>query len=110
MGRFINADIYTSTGQGLLGNNMFAYCQNNPVNSVDPTGEIVITISTLILAGSAIVGAGFAGYTAYKEYQAGYSAARIIGDSICSGFAALGIVSMHGHQSVRTARKDGGNE
>ena len=27
-----------STGQGILGNNMFAYCQNNPVNRFDPTG------------------------------------------------------------------------
>ena len=30
-GRFINADGYVSTGQGLLGNNMFAYCLNNPI-------------------------------------------------------------------------------
>ena len=37
--RFINADIYVSTGQGLLGNNMFAYCGNNPVNNIDPTGD-----------------------------------------------------------------------
>jgi len=37
-GRFINADAFTSTGQGLLGNNMFAYCLNNPANGVDPTG------------------------------------------------------------------------
>ena len=28
-----------STGQGLLGNNMFAYCVNNPVNMADPTGH-----------------------------------------------------------------------
>jgi hypothetical protein len=27
-----------STGQGVLGNNMFAYCRNNPVNRVDPNG------------------------------------------------------------------------
>ena len=37
-GRFLNADAYTSTGQGLLGNNMFAYCRNNPVRRVDITG------------------------------------------------------------------------
>jgi len=29
--RFINADGYVSTGQGLSGNNMFSYCGNNPV-------------------------------------------------------------------------------
>ena len=28
-----------STGQGVLGCNMFAYCGNNPVNRVDPTGQ-----------------------------------------------------------------------
>ena len=39
VGRFINADSYVSTGQGLIGNNMFAYCNNNPVMYVDPTGE-----------------------------------------------------------------------
>ena len=38
IGRFINADAFVSTGQGVLGNNMFAYCGNNPVNNVDPLG------------------------------------------------------------------------
>ena len=33
LGRFINADALVSTGQGVLGNNMFAYCLNNPVNA-----------------------------------------------------------------------------
>ena len=44
MGRFINADSYASTGQGLIGHNMFAYCNNNPVNSVDPEGEFPVNI------------------------------------------------------------------
>ena len=38
MGRFINADGYVSTGQGILGYNMFAYCLNNPVNYNDNKG------------------------------------------------------------------------
>ena len=38
IGRFINADGYISTGQGILGNNMYAYCGNNPVMLNDPTG------------------------------------------------------------------------
>jgi len=37
-GRFINADSLVITGQGLLGNNMFAYCGNNPVMGVDVSG------------------------------------------------------------------------
>ena len=43
MGRFINQDELTSTGQGLLEHNMYAYCNNNPVNSLDVNGEIAIT-------------------------------------------------------------------
>lgn len=39
LGRFINADGYASTGRGLLGNNMYAYCLNNPVNYVDSSGK-----------------------------------------------------------------------
>ena len=39
-GRFINADAFVSTGQGSLGNNMFTYCLNNPVNNSDPGGDI----------------------------------------------------------------------
>ena len=38
MGRFINADGYASTGQGILGTNMFAYCGNNPVKNIDQLG------------------------------------------------------------------------
>ena len=38
-GRFISADNYPSTGQGLTGNNMFAYCGNNPVARKDSSGR-----------------------------------------------------------------------
>ena len=42
VGRFLNADAFASTGQGLLGCNMFAYCLNNPANALDPAGEDAI--------------------------------------------------------------------
>jgi len=38
VGRFLNADAFVSTGQGILGNNMFAYCGNNPVARIDTNG------------------------------------------------------------------------
>ena len=37
-GRFVNAD--TQLNEGVLGYNMFAYCENNPVMREDSTGEI----------------------------------------------------------------------
>ena len=36
--RFISADAFVSTGQGILGHNMFAYCRNNPVIREDAAG------------------------------------------------------------------------
>ena len=37
--RFISADVYLSTGQGVLGHNAFSYCMNNPINYIDSTGK-----------------------------------------------------------------------
>ena len=42
--RFICGDAYVSTGQGIIGNNMFAYCLNNPVIYVDFEGLDAILI------------------------------------------------------------------
>ena len=39
VGRFISADVLLSTGQGVLGHNAYAYCLNDPINSVDGNGN-----------------------------------------------------------------------
>ena len=39
--RFINADSLSSTGQGFLGTNMFAYCNNCPTIYHDPSGHAI---------------------------------------------------------------------
>ena len=49
IGRFINTDdtnIAISTVGDILGANLFAYCDNNPVNCVDPTGyeKVVVNV------------------------------------------------------------------
>ena len=36
--RFVNADGYFQSGNGILDTNMNAYCQNNPIMNYDPTG------------------------------------------------------------------------
>ena len=42
LGRFINPDEYVSTGQGITGFNMYAYCNNNPINLSDHTGSLPV--------------------------------------------------------------------
>jgi len=37
--RFINADSLASTGQGILGTNMFAYCGNEPIRRIEIGGN-----------------------------------------------------------------------
>ncbi|MCR5174680.1 MAG: RHS repeat-associated core domain-containing protein, partial [Oscillospiraceae bacterium] len=92
--RFINADGYASTGQGLLGGNAFAYCNNNPIVFADPTGELLIT--TIILIASIALGVGAAGYTAYNMRKAGYDWADTLFYSIGSGLAVFGTVYTFG--------------
>ena len=80
-GRFVNADGYVSTGTGLMGHNMFAYCNNNPVMYVDPYGHewwhwligglIVIGLATLTC----------------------FSAGSFLGGMFAIGLAANGVVS-----------------
>ena len=43
IGRWINADNMITTGSDLTGLNLFAYCGNNPVNRVDPSGQFWIS-------------------------------------------------------------------
>ena len=57
MGRFLNADVLISTGAGLLCNNMFAYCKNNPVNYYDSEGTDAIWIQE----GESAMGMGHTG-------------------------------------------------
>ena len=59
IGRFINADSVDYIDQETInGLNFYAYCNNNPVNYYDPSGQVVITIG--IGFGLAIAGVGAA--------------------------------------------------
>ena len=49
-GRFVNADAFVSTGQGLSGNNMFAYCNNNPINNLDASGRFTLSVAAVSVA------------------------------------------------------------
>ena len=104
-GRFISADGYVSTGQGLTGYNMYAYCGNNPVMYVDPTGEawwhwalgaaivVACAAAVVITAGGAAPGVaavlavanGVAATTTASTVAAG----AFIGASVAYGSAAF---------------------
>ena len=57
IGRFLNADEATYLGASgtILGYNLFAYCENNPVNYEDPTGNWLIQVICGV-AGAAVFG------------------------------------------------------
>ena len=52
-GRFINADStdYLNATGTVLGCNLFIYCENDPVNNVDPTGRVSHKVLQLVLGG-----------------------------------------------------------
>ena len=50
IGRFLNADIHINANGDLIGYNMYAYCSNNPVMNVDPSGEVVWEVIASIVA------------------------------------------------------------
>ncbi len=64
IGRFINADsqLDTAISSGL---NLFSYCENNPVNMVDTTGQLPFFLITAAIG--AVVGAVIGGVVAAKN-------------------------------------------
>lgn len=94
IGRFINADAFAATGQGLIGNNMFAYCGNNPVNMADTTGNLPFFLLTAAIG--AVAGAIIGGVTAAKNggnIWAGIGVGAAVGGLAGAGFgAAAGVI------------------
>ena len=117
VGRFINADSYASTGQRLLGNNMFAYCLNNPVNFCDPTGEFGLgtwlaavastnPVGIAVLATVVVVGVVAAGVIVYNQQKKkpinlpSWKRLNIDMDHILSGHSPGGNRNPNGNKSV----------
>ena len=100
IGRFINADVFVSTGTGLLGFNMFAYCSNNPVMFVDPDGywevEFEMGVSSYTHAAiqaawlSAQIAAAAAGWL-YNYFEAANFVAHEFGAIIYSWGGQIGV-------------------
>ena len=94
VGRFINADVFVSTGQGILGNNMFAYCGNNPVLNCDPSGNFFFTALGAVTGfiGGAIAGvlSGQSGHTLLETAMHGAVGGAIGGAGVDAALLIIG--------------------
>ena len=79
--KYINADGYVSTGQSLIGNNMFSYCGNNPVMRSDSSGLFWQEAAEIVEAVAKIV----AQIAAEASANAAAAAARSTTGSIIAG-------------------------
>ena len=69
MGRFLNADNLASTGQGILGNNMFTYCGNSPITRHDTEGNSWATVGIgVAVAGITGLANGYSSYTSGGDF------------------------------------------
>ena len=90
-GRFINADIFVSTGQGLLGSNMFAYCNNNPVMGYDPNGEFFFT---MLGAAAGFMGSFITSLALGNDFDTAidHGVAGAVGGAVAGGGVDLGLL------------------
>lgn len=102
IGRFLNADVFASTGQGILGNNMFAYCRNNPVMRCDPTGEL--DWGTLF-EGASLLSIGLTACLAAATVITGGACAPLLAAAVVT-FVAGGITVMNGAAEVIESTTD----
>ena len=96
-GRFINADGYINANGDILGYNMFAYCSNNPVNCVDPNGNMLIPI----IIGVVAVGSLLFSLSSCSSKDIANAGAQIIEEAELGPPEAQDIA--HGHNSANQA-------
>ena len=95
IGRFINADSQLNAKDGILGYNLFAYCNNNPIMYSDPSGHSIILACIIV---GAVIGGLAGGHIAAKVSKAqtgkvnGWAVAGgIVGGGVPGGLAGWGI-------------------
>ncbi|MDY5082321.1 MAG: glycohydrolase toxin TNT-related protein [Candidatus Limivicinus sp.] len=87
IGRWINADSQLNAKDGILGYNMFAYCNNNPIKYSDQNGHSIILACIIV---GAIVGALAGGHIAAKVSKS--KTGKVNGWAVAGGIAAGGIL------------------
>ena len=95
IGRFINADSQLNAKDGILGYNLYAYCNNNPIMYSDPSGHSIILACIIV---GAVIGGLAGGHIAAKVSKAqtgkvnGWAVAGgIVGGGVLGGLVGWGI-------------------
>ena len=107
LGRFLNPDAFVSTGQGLLGNNMFAYCGNNPVFSADNSGMLTVTVG-ISASATAFLGVGIGLYVTFDKY--GMEIQYSYTTPTDSSASTIGLLAVGVAETVQITNKDSAEE
>ena len=113
VGRFINADNVLASDE-LLGNNLFVYCGNNPVNRADPSGHdwwhwaiaaaVVVVAAVAVVATAGGAAAAIAAVTAVASGVAASStAATVAAGAFIGSSTALAVSAYSAYSNSRSA-------
>ena len=113
-GRFLNEDLVSYLEPETIGGiNLYAYCLNDPVNNIDPSGHFVLSLLIALTVTGAVVGGATAGLIASSNGAQGWElAGSILGGALLGGaigaFAGLGLPMIGGAAGGAMAIAGGG--
>ena len=107
--RFINADTYTNTDTGFIGQNMFAYCNNSPAQYSDADGTFICTATGAIIGGVlGALNAAYNGDSVWKGALVGAATGALAGIGADAAIATGGVGAV-AFAAVTGAASNAGN-